>query len=193
MAAPTNLGLLALGPGALRWAPLGSTKPVNTVAGSVFTDAWPAAWLAFGATDEGSEFSYGLDTDKVTIAEMLDAAKVVTTGRTITIGFALAEISPTNFKRAFNGGTITTTGATTTTLTKYVPPALGAETRCMIGWESDDLTERLLLIQTFQTGTVAIRRRKGADKATLPVEYTVEAPAAGGDPFEYYTAGATRV
>ena len=37
-------------PGYLFIAPLLTTLPTNTVAGGVFTDAWPVAWLPLGAT-----------------------------------------------------------------------------------------------------------------------------------------------
>lgn len=62
----------------------------------------------------------------------------------------------------------------------------------MIGWESQDSTERLVAYQCFNTGSVSIARRKGAAKATIPVEFALEAPAVG-QPFKYLTAGAARV
>ncbi len=85
-----------------------------------------------------------------------------------------------------------TTGATTTTMTTYTPPALGQSVRCMIGWESQDSTERLVAYQCFNTGTVEIARRKGAAKATIPVEYALEVPTTG-QPFKYVTAGVDRL
>lgn len=182
---------LALGPGFLYWAPLGTAIPTNTVAGSVFTDDWPAAWLLFGATDDGSEFSYKPSTDDVEVAEYYDPPAIVSTGREISITFDLAQVHMTNFKRALNGGTITTTGTGATALNKYTAPKVGQEIRGMIGWESQDSTERLIGYQCFQTGEVKISRKKGAAKATIPTEWRFEIPA-GGEPFEYYTAGSTR-
>jgi hypothetical protein len=189
VAVPINA--LALGPGYLYHAPLGSDLPDNTVAGSVFTDTWPVAWVLVGATDEGSEFNYELDTEDVEVAEYLDPPAVVSTGRTIGINFAMVQISTTNFKRALNGGVITTTGSGATQLNEYVPPDVGSEVRAMIGWESQDSTERLIGLQCFQAGEVTIERRKGADKATLPVEFRMEKPASG-PPFRYFTAGLVR-
>ena len=183
---------IATGPGYLLYAPLGSTLPTNVVAGSVFTDTWPVAWSLLGATDEGSEWSYGVETDNVEVAEQLDPVQVVATGRTITLAFALANISATNLKRLTNGGTLTTTGAGATLLTAYTPPELGQEVRCMVGWESQDSTERLVGYQCLQTGDIAPARRKGADKALLSAEFTFEKPAGGGAPFGYWTAGAAR-
>ena len=47
-------------PGYLLIAPLGSTLPTNTVAGSVFTDAWDVTWLPLGATEEGRAVGAGV-------------------------------------------------------------------------------------------------------------------------------------
>ncbi|MUN41402.1 phage tail tube protein [Actinomadura litoris] len=190
VAVPINA--IALGPGFLYWAPLASAFPANTVAGGVFTDTWPVAWSLFGATDKGSEFNYELSTDNVEVAETLDAVAVVPTGRVISMTFDLAQIHATNFKLAVNGGTITTTGSGATQLNEFAPPELGSEVRRMIGWEAQDSTERLVGIQCFQTGKINISRAKGADKATLPNEWTFEKPADGSLPFKYWTTGAAR-
>jgi hypothetical protein len=182
---------IALGPGFLYWAPLGSAAPANTVVGSVFTDTWPVAWLLFGATDDGSEFSYSPATDDVEVAEYYDPVAVVSTGREISITFDLAQVHATNLKRALNGGTLTTTGAGSTLLSEYSPPEVGAEVRGMVGWEAQASDERLVMYQCFQTGDVNIARRKGANKATLPVEYRAEKPS-GLPPFKYWAAGTAR-
>lgn len=183
---------IATDPGYLFWAPLGTAEPTNTVVGSVFTDAWPSGWIALGATEEGHSFSWTTSTDQIEVAEFLDPIKYVETGRTGSIAFALASVTLTNLKRALNGGTVTTTGTTTTTLATYTPPVLGASVRCMVGWESQDSTERLIAYQCFNTGTVEIARRKGADKATLPIEFALEVPSSGV-PFKYLTAGVARL
>src|SRR5690242_19237356 len=182
---------IATGPGYLLWAPLGSTLPTNTVVGSVFTDTWPGAWLLLGATKEGSEFDYQLNTATIDAAEYLDHLKYVTTGRAGSLKTTLYQMHATNLKRAINGGTITVTGSGTTQLNALTPPAAGAEVRCMIGWESTDGDERLVMEQTFQIGQLQIMRRKGADNASIPVEFGFEIPASGF-PFRYYTAGTTR-
>jgi hypothetical protein len=190
-AATVPLDALALGPGYLYHAPLLSALPANTVVGSVFTDTWPVAWLLVGATDEGSEFTYELDTEDVEVAEFLDPPAVVSTGRTIGINFAMVNVHATNFKRAMNGGVITTSGTGATTLNEFTPPDVGSEVRAMIGWESQDSTERLIGYQCFQAGEINVERRKGADKATIPVEYRMEKPVSG-PPFRYWTAGTVR-
>ena len=182
---------IATDPGFLWWAPLGTAEPTHSVVGSVFTDSWPAAWLLLGATEEGHAFSWSTSTEAIEVAEFLDPIKYVDTGRSGSIAFALASITMTNMRRALNGGTITTTGTTTTTMASYSPPGLGASIRCMIGWESQDSTERLVAYQCYNTGSVEIARRKGAANATLPLEYALEVPTTGLT-FKYLTAGAAR-
>jgi hypothetical protein len=182
---------IATDPGVLFWAPLGSAEPTHAVTASVFSDSWPVAWLALGATANGSNFKWKCSFDKIEVEEFLDPIRYVTTGREGSVAFALASINATNMKRALNGGTLTTTGATTTTMTSYTPPAAGAEVRCMIGWESLDSTERLICYQTINTAEVSINRQKGKTNAVIPVEFALEIPVSG-IPFKYLTAGVAR-
>ena len=178
-------------PGFLFYAALGTAEPTHTVAGSVFTDAWPTDWKILGATEEGHNFSWQTNTETIEFAEFLDPVAYVETGRTGSLSFALGSITATNLRRALNGGTLTTTGTTATTMTTYTPPPLGQMVRCMIGWEAQDSTERLIGYQCLNTGQVQIQRRKGANKAVLPVEFSFEVPASG-IPFKYLAAGVAR-
>jgi len=182
---------LAIGPGYLYYAPPSSALPANTVAGSVFTDAWPGAWLPWGVTREGHEFQYNVETDTIQAAEYFDPLVIVTTGRAAQIAFEVMILSATTMKRALNGGTAATSGAGATLLTTVTPPAAGAETRAMVGWESQDSTERLVMEQAFNAGTLTIARRKGADNAGITLEFHAELPASGF-PFINYYAGAAR-
>jgi len=188
---PTATPLLATDPGVLFWTTLGSPIPTMTAAGGVFTDTWSSEWIALGATVEGSTFNFQTSFDTITVAELLDPVKYVETGRTGSFAFALESITAANLKRALNGGTIVKTGTGDTTVAKYTPPKSGQSTRCMIGWESQDSTERLIAYQCVNTGQVSIRRGKGTANATLPIEYGLELPQSG-DPFGYWTAGAAR-
>lgn len=183
--------LLATDPGFLFWAPVGTAEPTHAVTASVFSDTWPVAWIPLGATDGGSTFNWQTTTESVDVAEFLDPIKYIATGRAGSISFSLASIHMANFKRALNGGTVTPTGTGGTLMNVYTPPALGADTRCMIGWESQDSTERLIAYQCYNGGQVSISRAKGTAKATLNVEYNLEVPASG-NPFKYLTAGAAR-
>lgn len=159
--------------------------------GSVFTDAWPVAWSLLGVTRGGHTLNIDVNTDPVEVAEYADPLVNVVTGRTITAEMELMQIHIANFKRAFNGGVSATSGAGTTLLTTYTLPVIGAEVRCQVGWESTDGTERWWGMQVFQTGSVGIDRKKGADTASLPLTWTFE-PDASTQPIYFANAGTLR-
>lgn len=168
---------LGLGPGYLYIAPLGTTEPTD------LATAWAsvsAAWVAIGYTEDGSELSYNPATSPVDVAEELDHIQVVTTGRESDVKFAMSQITATNLKYAFNGGVLTPgTGITT-----FEPPDLGTEVRVMLGFEAEDHTERWVYRQCFQTGTITLGRHKGANNASIAVQFAMEKPATGSKLFK---------
>lgn len=193
MANSTATPTLLTSPGYLFWAPLASTLPTNTVAGSVYTDSWPVAWVNLGATDDGSTISYESKIEAVNVAEFFDPIQWVTTGREGGIAFALASWTLNNLKRVLNGGSLTVVSGTgATALNKYEPPAPGSEVRCMIGWESLDSTMRLICRQTLNTAATGIQAKKAPNKGLLACEFSLEAPSSGAKPFTMFAAGATR-
>lgn len=184
-------GALSFGAGYLFVAETGIAAPTNTVAGSVFTDTWPVGWNLWGVTREGHTLNVEIESDQVIAAEYIDALLNITTGRTVTAEFDVMQVHLTNMRRAFNGGTISTSGSGATLLSTYTLPAVGAETRRQIGWEAVDGTERWWGMQAFQTGSVGIQRRRGADNASLPLTFTLE-PDASSQPIYFAAAGVTR-
>jgi hypothetical protein len=184
-------GALSFGAGYLYVADLGTAAPTNTVVGSVFTDTWPGGWNLWGVTREGHTLNIGIGTDKVEAAEYVDPLLNVVTDRTIEAEFEIMQIHLTNYKRAFNGGTKATSGSGTTLLTTFTLPQIGQEVRQQIGWEAVDNTERWWGMQCFQTGSVGIQRKKGADNASLPLKFTFE-PDASSQPIYFATAGTNR-
>jgi hypothetical protein len=190
-AATVPKNAVAAGPGYLYEAQLGTSLPANTVAGSVFTDAWPGGWNLWGITTDGSEFDYDITTAEILAAEYFDPIQIVTTERSASFKFELMQVHATNLARSLNGGSLTVSGSGATQLNTYTPPAVGAEVRIMIGWEAQDSTERMVLEQAFQIGSLAVSRKKGADIATLPLEFHAEI-APSGFPFRYWSAGTVR-
>lgn len=181
-----NPAALALGPGYLYGGPIGTTEPTDLVTPWATVSA---AWLALGYTEVGSEFDYALNVDPVLVAEELDPVSNQTTGRTSTVTFNLAQLTATNLKLAMNGGVLTTgTGIIT-----IEPPDLGTEVRTMLGFESEDHTERWVYRQCFQTGTMKITRAKGASNATIETTFTLEKPASGSRLFKAVLASPARV
>ena len=179
-----NPAAISLGPGVLHDAPLGSTIPTD------ITTALDEAFLPIGYTNEGSEVSFEVSSDPVEVAESFDPVRYATTSRNGSVTFAMAENTVQNLERAFNGGSVTVTGTAPNEVYKYEPPEPGAEIRRILVWTSEDGQERWVFHQVFQGGAVTISRRKGAEKATLPVQFRMERPVAGGAPFTAYYAGA---
>lgn len=195
MATPTiQSTVITSGPGMLRAAPLGSTIPTWAVSGSSFAGlSWDAAWFQVGSTDEGITETHEITTEDMEVAESLYPVRTVTTSKRTTIAAALAHLSTKNFLLAMNAATaaaaVTGTGATT--MTTITPPLAGAEVRYMLAWQSVDDTEIIIAYQVFNTGSVAIPRRKGADKAVLPMEWSAELPdpLVATVPYRRYLAG----
>lgn len=184
---------LSLGAGRLYHAPLATALPSYAVVGSVFTDTTWTGWTLLGITKTGHEFNYNLDTDTIEAAEYLDPITTVSTGRTVSMTFELMLITANFVRKMMNAGTgtLTSSGSGTTLLQTFKPPAIGAEIRSMIGWQSEDDTERVLAQQAFQVGSLKIARGKGTANASLPTEWRFE-PDSAGDPYRHDFAGATR-
>jgi hypothetical protein len=134
-----------------------------------------------------------MTVEPITVAELLDPVRIITTGRSGSFSFALANYTLQNLKRVFNGGTVATVSGSGVTLSSsYVPPSPGAEVRAMLGWESLDHTLRLIMYQTINSGAVESSYRKGAEFATLACEFQFETPTSG-IPWKAYGAGTARL
>lgn len=191
--APTAVAvpMLLTDPGYLYRAPLGTAEPTWTVVGSVFSDAWPGSWIPMGATDDGSTFTYETTIEAVSVAEFFDPIKQVVTERNGSFAMALADITATHMAWSLNKAAGVVTGATTTTMNIVEPPAPGGELRCMVGWESQDGTVRLLCRQVISASAIELSNKKAPEKAILPMEFRFETPV-GLQPFKFGFAGATR-
>jgi hypothetical protein len=178
-------------PGYLFWAPLATAVPAHTVTAGKFSDAWPAAWINLGATEDGSQFSYSTTVEALRVAEFFHPVRWSTTDQAGNFAFNLANYTLANLKRAMNGGAITVSGTAGSELNKYTPPAPGNEIRAMIGWESLDNTVRTIAYQCINSGEIASAFRKAPAVALIPCQFNFEVPASGV-PFEIWTAGTTR-
>lgn len=179
-------------PGALFRAPIGTALPTNTVAGSVFTDAWAAAWVPIGATEEGSTFSYEMTSEPIRVAELFDPVAYSVTETSGSLAFSMTDFTLQKLKFAMNGGSMTlVSGTAATALTSLEPPEPSEVLRCMIGWESLDATVRIVARQTLNATAVEWSNRRAPDKALIPVQFNFERPAAAKS-FVIYSAGTTR-
>lgn len=196
MTAPTTVYdatlLLANAPVNILWAPLGTALPASSVVGSVFSDIWATTtgWTPFGISDAGATIGGQVTTTDLDAAELFDPVKKVTTARTASVSLGALQVSKSTLLRAHNGGVVTSTGSTTTTLTQIDPPAPGQETRIMIGVESLDNTVRYVLRQAFQSAALSIVQNKGV-RSVVNLQFDGEA-VSGAQPFSWFLAGAAR-
>lgn len=180
-------------PGFIYWAPALTSFPTNVVSGSKFTDAPSVTWIGLGATEDGSSFSYSPSIESVTVAEFLDPVRWRTVAREGSFSFNLADYTMKNLQRAMNGGTLSTVSGTgATTLTKYVPPTLGGETRAALMWESQDSTMRIFMYQVVNIADVESAFNKAPAYAVFPCEFRFEVDSSGNT-FEVYGAGTGRL
>lgn len=183
-------GQIKTGPGKLYYAPIGTAIPTFTAAGNKVVGTW-TSWVDPGSTDEGMTYSESTDTEPVRVAESLYDIKTVTTSKSGTVAFSLAQIIDLNWKLAANGGTITISGTGATKLSVYVPPLAGSEIRVMLGFHSLDEDEVLVWPQAFNAAGFETPRSGFADKHVLPLEFTIELPdpAVLTTPYKRWTAG----
>jgi len=196
MSLSTAVPLVLTDPGFLFWAPLLSTEPTHAALASTYdADAWPAAWISLGATEDGSKVAYESKVEAVKVAEFFDPIAWKTTDRAGSFAFNLANYTLNNLKRAYNGGTLSTvSGAGVTLSSKLLPPSPGAEVRAMIGWESLDHTMRLVAYQTINSGTIESAYKKAPAYAMIPCMFNMEVPTgAPQQPFAFYAAGTARL
>ena len=165
-----------VGPGKLWGGPIDAVEPTNI---STAMETVDADYFELGYTAEGSTFNASLTVEGIDVAEAMDMIAYATTGREMTVEFALAKTTAKNMEVAFNGGTLTTgTGIIT-----FEPPEDGDEVRMMIVWESDDGLERWVFRQCLSASDISMARQKAPAKTTIPVGFRLEKPT-GKTPFK---------
>lgn len=190
---PTQLPAQILtDPGYLLYAPIGTSIPTHTVVGSKFTDAWPAGWVVFGPTEDGSEISYQMKLEAIYVAEVFDPIVWAPTERSGSIAMALANWTLTNLAQAFATANPTiVSGTGTTQLNKLSAPDPTAIVRKMIGWESLDNTLRAVMYQTINGAEIKMGNKRAPNLGTIPVEFNFEKPSATAA-IDFWSAGTAR-
>lgn len=172
-----NPNKVKVGPGLLYINTVGATEPSN------LTTPWStvdAGWTAIGYTEEGHEFSSEPSFEPIEVAEELVPIRYEEANKNEMLSFAAAEMTIENITRAFNGGVVTTLSGA---VKRFEPPAIGQATRAMLGWESDDGTERWIFRKCVQAGNVTIARKKSPDKALIAMEFRLEVVGGGIKPW----------
>lgn len=168
-----------LGPGKLYFGAVGAAEPTDLT-----TAIAPAVWNYAGFTEEGHTFTATPSYDSVEVAESLLPIARVKTGTDMTVEMSLVEVTSGNVQKALNGAVIASTGTGATAIDTVTPLADGVtETRVAILWVADDNSERWVWRKCLQTGAVAIGRKKGSAKATIPLSFALEPVSSSIRPF----------
>jgi hypothetical protein len=177
--AGSDATFIKLGPGKIYFGAVGAVEPVDLTT-AISTTVWTYA----GFTDEGHTFTVSPSYDGVEVAESMLPVARIKTGVDMTLEMALAEVTAQNVQRALNGATITSSGTGATAIDSLEPLADGStETRVAVLWQSDAGDERWVWRKCLQTGAVAIGRKKGSAKATVPLSFLLEPVSSTIRPF----------
>lgn len=166
---------IAIGPGSLYVADIGTTDPTSATA------TLPSAWRAVGYTEEGNTFTYEITTEDVEVAEEFDPVRIDTTKRSGTVAFSMAEMTRANLALALNLG-----ASAVNDTTAIEPPAPNTELRVKIVLDTFG-GSRWLFRRCIQSGSLEIGRKKSPDKSLIPVEFKLEKPT-GLQPFKVFPA-----
>jgi hypothetical protein len=135
-------------------APLDVTTPMSATAwanvGNTTADS-----LAFSTEPEFEELQSAQSDFPVRRFQTTDSA---------TVAVDLMQWSATNFRAAFGGGTVTTTGTAPNISYRFTPPRLGArkELACVIEVIDGDKRYRYVFPRTQQSEGVEMQLQKGA-------------------------------
>lgn len=188
---PITAPNLLTGPGFLYWAPGGTAEPTHVSATGKFTDVITTPWINLGMTTEGTTFSYTSTTEAIRAAEAFDPIKIVTTERSGALSANLLNITLTNLKKVLNGGTLTSTGSAGAEINRYIPPVPGAETRCVLLWESEAADVRLMCYQVINSAELQLQFQKAPGTSSFPINFQLEKPTSL-EPWNLVTAGTAR-
>jgi hypothetical protein len=179
-------------PGSLYVAPLNTTQP------TACTGTWPSGWISLGYTEQGSSWSIKPTVGQIIPEEQYTTLRNVVTAIDYSVTFNLFETTAQNWQLALNNGLTAGSQSGMTDGSYHLNPAvIGSEIRVMIGWDSLSLGTtsgtvggRMVFRQAFQTGTMAISRRKGTNVATLAVTFSAEQPVATTPAVDIYVPAA---
>lgn len=174
---------LVLDVGWLWVAPLGTTLPT----GNQTAQAGPiAGFRQTGYTEDGTELRpYEPTIVPVPVAEEVYIPRYATTLVEGHVIFAMAESTRSNLALAINAGA---NAANSTAVLSPVTP--GQELSVVLMWEASNSDARWVFPSCYQSGAVAIPRKKAPAKALLAVSFALQ-KAAGLQPFYCWPATTT--
>lgn len=170
MAAGGTPGNVALGPGRLYMAPLGTTEPVNC------STALPSAWIAIGYTEDGTEVGVDITSEGIEVAEELEPILFMQTKRSTKLTLSMAESTKKRLALSMGAGSQYTDDANS-----FQFPDASEVVAVMLIWDSLDtptaLNKRWVFRQCTPSGSVNISRKKAPSKSLIPVTFDCAKPS----------------
>lgn len=155
--------------GVLYAAPIGTAEPASATA------VLDTAWREVGYTEDGSKFTTTVDSQEVSVEELLDPVRYVNVKRSSKLAFVMAQSSARNLLLALNQGA----AGTAAVEQEIEPVASASEVRVMLLWETEATgasQSRLLCRQAYNVGNLEIDLKQAPDKHKIPVEFNLEKP-----------------
>lgn len=175
MAAGGTPGNVKLGPGRLWYAPIGTAEPTD---GSTVL---PAAWLAVGYTENGTEIATSVSAEDIEVAEEIDPIDNIQTKRTTVLNVEMVESTKRRLLLAIAGSV----GAASFDDTiPFELPDVDQIQGVMMIWESTlstpDATNRRWLFRLCKpNGTITTVRRKAPAKSSISASFSCVKSSAG--------------
>lgn len=179
MAAGGNTANIALGPGRLYYAPLGTAEPTNC------STALPVAWKVVGYTEEGTTVETEISSEGIEVAEEMDPVLWVQTKRMTRVNVSMAEVAISRLALAMGAGA---TRADDATFFEFPTPAnfVGV----MLVWDSLDVPDatnrRWIFRSVFPNGNISIARKKAPNNTFIPVTFNAVLPTGQASPVRVY-------
>lgn len=158
---------IALGPGRLWVASVGTAAPVSASA------ALAVDWWALGYTEEGTTIDIEVTRDPIEVAEELDPVDYVNSARSVTLSVALAQVTRKRLALSLAMGTGFVDNAAVLDFPDADTPSVGLA----LIWDSAETATNLALKnrrwyipKMLPSGTISIARQKSPSKSTLPLE-----------------------
>lgn len=168
---PVTASNFLAGPGALWYAPFGTTEPADSNISSSFA---ASGWTDIGGTQDGVTMSWENEFFELECDQIVDIPESRQVKRALKVKTNMAETTLTNLKTALNGGTITASASYQT----FDPDDIGASQSptywalCFVGKAPGGFNRRVFCRKSLSTESVEMSYKKGT-QTLIPVTFTI--------------------
>lgn len=162
LGSPANV-VQTIGPGQIWMADFTSGAESAITTASV---ALPSGCRNVGYTDDGTEFSYALSTDNITVAEEIEPVGVVPTAVAASVSFTFAEATASNLQAALNNGSVWVGG--------QVGPSVPGQEKYVTIVQECPSGARWVFRKCLQGGTTGVQWKKAPNKHQIAAQFNLQ-------------------